>query len=308
MLQTGTISGNDFDILGIDSLGGQSFLQAFILSVFPIEYVNGFDIIFCFVLIAFILVGIAQVTKAHGLYLILAISVLILINPQIINIAALYSGSVMVLGMIFASIILADCCDEKGTTSSFAKTIPVALFISALISLKMTLTFICDFIFCNIFFGAIIIFKDKKNIVITGIILAVSVLLFLLPWIAIYRENYWNIVHDIFYKNHQDFFAISYHSSRDFITKDWFSSDKLYWGGSFLGYNVLMLIILMASLLSAYHLVKKKHIIIKHYLIAIFASGIVGIMSYFVTAYFWTMILIYAIPALLLLRFYHLQC
>jgi len=37
MLQTGTIGGNNFDILGTDSLGGQSFLQAFILAVFPLS-------------------------------------------------------------------------------------------------------------------------------------------------------------------------------------------------------------------------------------------------------------------------------
>ena len=287
MLQTGTIGGNNFDILGIDSLGGQSFLQAFILAVFPIEYVNGFDIIFCFVLIAFLLVGIAQVTKAHGLYLILAISTLILINPQIINIAALYSGSAMILGMIFASIILADYYNTKEKKSAFVRVIPFALFISALISLKFTLALFA-IIYSVIYFLALLIFsKDKKNIMVTGIFLAVSVLFFLLPWIAIYRENYWYIIQGIFHENPQDIFANSYHSSRDFITKNWFSSDRLYWGGSFRGYNVLMLIMLMASLLSAYHLIKKKHSILNPYLIAIFVAGIAGIMSYFITAYFW---------------------
>ena len=46
MLQTGTLAGSPFNSLGTETLGGQTFLQGFVLSYFPLQYINGFDLLF----------------------------------------------------------------------------------------------------------------------------------------------------------------------------------------------------------------------------------------------------------------------
>ena len=286
MLQTGTMGGNNFDILGIDSLGGQSFLQAFFLAILPIQYVNGFDTIFCFILLMFLLVEIAQKIKAHGLYLLFSILLLILINPQIVNLSALYSGSVMILGIIIAGIILEDSYNVETGKLTLVKIIPFALFISALISLKSTLALFAVIYFVIYFLVSLMFLKEKKAIVMTGWGSALFVMLFLFPWLAVHSKNYYSFIKTLLHNNQEIFFK-SYHFYQNPIMKDWFSSERLYWGGSFFGYNFLILMIMMASLLSACCLINKKYIAKKAYLTSIFVGGVVCIINYFLIAYFW---------------------
>jgi len=236
---------------------------------------------------ASLLSGISQRLQAHGVYLLLAIAALILINPQTINIATLYSGSVMIVGMIFSSMILPDSSPPKEIKSLLMKSIPVAIFISALIALKTTLIVFAVLFFFLYFLILLIFINDKKLVIITTIMIAALVLLLLLPWIAIYRDNYWGIIQNILYTNQPDLFSGSNYSSRSLITKSWFSSNRLYWGGSFLGYNILMLIMLMFSLLAAYASTKKKTVLPKPYLLAVLIACVVTIANYFITAFFW---------------------
>src|SRR5687768_7930418 len=46
MLATGSLGGNPFDMLGLDSLGAQSFFQSFLLLASPLSWANGFDAVF----------------------------------------------------------------------------------------------------------------------------------------------------------------------------------------------------------------------------------------------------------------------
>ena len=50
MAQTGTLAGNAFDALGLDSLGSPSFFHCFFFNAGGIEFLNGFDAVACFAL------------------------------------------------------------------------------------------------------------------------------------------------------------------------------------------------------------------------------------------------------------------
>src|SRR5262245_18389742 len=45
-LATGTVSGSPLSALGTETLGGQALLHAIVLSLFPIEFINGADAVF----------------------------------------------------------------------------------------------------------------------------------------------------------------------------------------------------------------------------------------------------------------------
>ncbi len=43
MLQTGTLAGNSLSVTGIDTLGGQAFLQAWVIRYFPLGYLGSLE-------------------------------------------------------------------------------------------------------------------------------------------------------------------------------------------------------------------------------------------------------------------------
>jgi len=285
MMQTGTLGGNPFSRLGFDSFGAQSFLQAFILAIFPTEYVNGFDSVFCFILAAFLLIGIAKTLKAHGLYLLLSLSVLIIINPQTVNISAVYSGSVMILGMIFSSSLLENSRSCSGIKSMVASVLPFALFVSALISLKMSFVFFAV-IYSSIYFLILLYFSiDKKNSTITMAFIIVLILIFLLPWITVYWENYLYVLQHGFSVNPMEFSESNWFLFQKIMIRQFLHSDKLLYGGHYFSYVLVMITLLMASILSICCVKRNESIAFRPYLISVFASGVACIASYFLNTY-----------------------
>lgn len=285
MLQTGSLGGNPFDSLGFDSLGAQSFLQAFILAIFPIEYVNGFDSVFCFILTAFLLVGIAKTIKAHGLYLLVSLLALIIINPQVVNITAIYSGSVMILGMIFSSSLLADPRSGSGIKSMVVRALPFALFVSALISLKMSFVFFVA-IYSSIYFLIWLYFsRDKKHSAVIVAFIIVLILIFLLPWITVYRENYLYVLQHGFPSDPIEVSESNWFFFKSIMISQFLSSGYLLYGGSYFSYVFVMITLLMAGILSMCCVKRDENIAFRPYLISIFASGVAGVASYYFNTY-----------------------
>jgi hypothetical protein len=247
--------------------------------------VNGFDSIFCFILAAFLLVGIAKTIKAHGLYLLLSLSVLIIINPQVVNITAIYSGSVMILGMIFSSSLLADPGRGSGIKSMIARALPFALFVSALISLKMSFVFFVV-IYSSIYFLILLYyFKDKKNSAVTVAFIIVLILFFLLSWITVYWENYLYVLQHGFPANPLETSESNWFLFQRIMISSFLSSDNLLYGGSYFNYTLIMIMLLMASILSIYCSKRNENIAFRPYSISIFASGVAGVASYLLNTY-----------------------
>lgn len=286
MLQTGTLGGNPYEILGIESLGTQSFLQAFILMLFPVEFVNGLDAVFCFILSAFLLVAIAKSIQVHGLYLMLSLMALIAINPQTVNIAPLYSGTVMMLGMFIASAQSEGSLHETETGAGLRKTIPLAMFASALISLKMTFVIIVV-VYSVLYFSMLLLFtRDRKHTIGRIVCFIASVSLFLLPWAAVYWEKYWHIFQHFLNGNILDTFGTSEVFSLRSSVVQLFSTDTLLYGGSYLDYGLVMIMLFLACVLSVYSFIKNNSSQFKIYTILVFASAISSIVSYFLNTLF----------------------
>jgi len=50
MVETGTLYGSPLNALGGEGLGGQTFLQGFVVGFFPLKFINAVDAVFCFFL------------------------------------------------------------------------------------------------------------------------------------------------------------------------------------------------------------------------------------------------------------------
>ena len=86
MLATGTLSAGPFTALGSETLGGKSFLDGFVVGHFPIAMVNGVDLLFGMLLCLFLLTSFAQKVQVPEWMVVFFPIVVLVINPQIVNI------------------------------------------------------------------------------------------------------------------------------------------------------------------------------------------------------------------------------
>jgi hypothetical protein len=172
MLETGTVFGSPLNALGTQTLGAQAFLDAFVVAFFPIVYINGVDAVFGLFL-CMMLAG--QFTGGRrellGMTLVCVLSVP-LINPQYVNISALYCGSALIMAIIAISTV----------ESSVPNAAALGLLYAALIAMKPTFA-----VFEAIHFLAMLVAVRSIGWAIrTGLATAG----FLLPWVLLHAPHY----------------------------------------------------------------------------------------------------------------------
>lgn len=130
MLATGTLAGGPLDSLGIETLGGQSLLHGFVLSAFPLPYINGVDAIFGLLLL--LALGAAAGWRRLGPVPGAAIAALLIVavDPQYVNLAALYTGAAL---MATAVLLVAE--DDPARSPP---CIALGLVYAAMVSVKPT--------------------------------------------------------------------------------------------------------------------------------------------------------------------------
>lgn len=138
MLQTGTLAGNPYDIIGIDGLGMQTFLQGMFIAHLPLAYINAFDAVFCLVLAALLVDSLGRELETHWALRSLAVAALLVINPQYVNVSPLYSGMAMIIAMSLATLLLVRTVAEGNDRAGSLAAIPVGLFAATLAGLKVT--------------------------------------------------------------------------------------------------------------------------------------------------------------------------
>lgn len=153
MLETGTVFGSPLNDIGLDTLGGQAFLDGFSVAFFPIQYINGVDA----ALALFLCMMLACEFKS-----ILATLSVFVINPQYVNISALYTGSFLMMGAVM---------EESPAI--------LGLFYAALIALKSTF----------VLFVAVhwLVRRNLRSVAFTA--------LFLAPWILLHAPHYVQFLH-----------------------------------------------------------------------------------------------------------------
>ncbi|HEX6143011.1 MAG TPA: hypothetical protein VFZ01_09860 [Geminicoccaceae bacterium] len=188
MLQTGSLAASPFTPIGVDSLGAQAFLQSFLLAYLPIRYVNAFDAIFCFLLLALLLLQLGHRLGLPPSLAALAIALFVAINPQYVNVSSVYSGSLMIVGLVFAALDVD--LDARPTLRQVRRLLPLALFMAALLALKTTfVVFVAGFaLACSA--ASLLLARDRLmatgRMVVLGLLTCVAIA----PWAATFAEEY----------------------------------------------------------------------------------------------------------------------
>ena len=251
MLQTGTVFGSPLNDIGFDTIGGQAFLDGFVVAFFPIRYINGVDAAFALFL-CMLLAG--QFTKGRPelmpLTLVCALSV-VFINPQYVNISALYTGSLLMMAVV------EDASEENGSSAAVT-----GLLYAALLALKSTFAlFVVLHLAATLFVGGV------KRAARTALACA----LFFLPWLLLHAPHYSAMLHP-----HQ---SVADTGVREQETFNMFSTEALDYGASPAAYTGLMLAVGLCGLFIAWS--KRKvdmaaascFVALAAYFIMIYVSG-----------------------------------
>jgi hypothetical protein len=250
MLQTGTLAGDPYEVLGLDSLGAQAFLQGFFLLKLPIEYLPGFDAVFSLGLAGALLVTVARKFNLNWVYATLSILTFLVINPQSVNLSALYSGVFVILGLLLTSCMLTERLNESRIAKPLGMAALAGLLISSLITLKTTLAFFAA-IYCVLFcLGLFLITQNKRLVLILSVVIVLSVAIAILPWLLLYLPNYLTVI-NVFLHTATETNANGFSLPKGNVSL-LFSTHDLYYGGSTLHYGIITLMLIVLGI-SAVH-------------------------------------------------------
>jgi hypothetical protein len=257
MIETGTVYGSPLSAIGSQVLGGQAFLQGFIVAFFPISYINGFDAVFGLFMSLMLASEFAGARPAvvstpepiqappsksrkdrrhsrqspraaprpspswSGVLAMTMICMLsvIAINPQYVNTSALYSGSALVMALI------AFVSDPRETlkSSTAPNSAAIGLLCAALIALKVSFA---PFVALVLLFLAVALGVRRAF----GITLCT--IAFLSPWLLLHSPHYLAALHG--HLGSEGPSGVGTPSHLNF-----FSVDRLSYGSSILSYTLL---------------------------------------------------------------------
>ncbi len=285
MLQTGTLGGNPFDSLGVDSLGGQAFMQAFFIRWLPLDYVNGFDAVLCFSLSAFLLIAMARSAHTAWPYMWLALAVLVVINPWYVNISSLYSATLMVMAIVHSSAQFGKDVLASEASIRWTRAVPVGLLLGSLVTLKTPYALFAAMYFVT-YVGMALFSPAHRSRARRAVMLVAAVAgLVVLPWLGVSWSNYATALAD----------ALSTGTAKPGVDL----SPELF-RGSIDAFLVLMLVI--AAAVALYLHVATHEASRSRYLLPLFAACVASVASYVANVYVFGvahMAVRYSIPVLI---------
>ena len=182
MLQTGTLFGSPLSALGSQTLGGQAFLHGFILAFFPIRYLNSLDALFGQALCLLLVLGFAWNRPERAPFAAAAMLLIVLVNPQYVNVSPLYLGSALVMASAFLAL---------GSAAAGALRIPahgVGLLYATLFTLKPTFA-LYAVLHITLIVVAITLQDRRAAVAWTGKAAAWGAI-YLSPWILLHFPHY----------------------------------------------------------------------------------------------------------------------
>ncbi len=189
MLETGSVFGSPLSASGREALGGQAFLQGFVLAHLPITYVNGIDPLFSVVLALAMLVSFSNRRGPGPVPALLSVALFLAINPQSVNVTALYSGSALALALILLPAIAPAPANDDGW-GLVRRLAPPSLLAAALVALKPTFL---PFAALQLLFTATADAVDRRSpsaFVASGAASLGLSFVFLAPWLALHAPHY----------------------------------------------------------------------------------------------------------------------
>lgn len=256
MLETGTLTGNPFETLGLDSLGAQAFLQGFVLLNFPIQYISSFDDVFAFALAGLMIIAFGRRFKLHWTHTLLSLLVYVAINPQKVNISSVYTGTLFNLGLFYSSCLLAEAFGEANIAKSRNAALVMGLCIASLFALKTTLAVFAGMYTVMFFLGMLALWPNRRRVMRLGITTLGSSFVAVLPWLLLYSGNYVATIQAASLAE-----PASGGSDFSMLRGDvagLFSSNDLFYGGSFLAYGCIVALLAALGACSVAMILRRK--------------------------------------------------
>ena len=174
-------------------------MQTFPFLYFDVRYANTFDGIICFVLGLCVIIELGKKLGAGFGATIVSVVIYLFINPQVVNISPVYSTSLLILGLLYATCLLQKQLIDKQQYQIDLKvtviaSIPVALFYSALSTLKATiLIFLILFFLLNLL-GGFIFLKPISRVIKTNLTIVVVSLFLIMSWLLAPSTKYFSFI------------------------------------------------------------------------------------------------------------------
>lgn len=280
MLQTGSLGGTAFEYLGFLYLGAQSYLQAFVLSRFPIGYVNGFDLVFCFFVAGLLLNDIGLKAKAHWSFRTLALATFVVLHPQYVNISAIYSGILFIFGMIYGTMLLLDALRDSGSRSAMSSGIPLAVFCSSLVALKGNFVpFAGAYMAICFAFCGLVIRKWHATSRTMGVFVLTAVVI-LTPWVAMSSNNLLTAITKELGNIASQASVLTAEMPDVERWRHLFSAAELTYGGSFLEYHLAVVAILLGAIMAVLGFARSARKPERDYTIVFAFAGLAAVVSH----------------------------
>lgn len=243
MLATGTVGGAPMDVLGLDSLGGQSLFHAFALLVFPVTYLQAPDAVFGAALGLALAIAFARRAGAAPWAWGLAVAAYLLVDPQRVNVSTVYLGVALIVALAMAAHRAAEALtgvggDARATSDGTRDGIAAGLLLGTLVGLKVTFAPFCAVFALTCAAALLAAGVPRARVGRLTLVAAGAAVAAVLPWLAVHLPHYWAALGAAPGLPELGG-APETVLPRGRVTDLWSTGD-LFWGGSFLAYNVLV--------------------------------------------------------------------
>jgi|KBSSwiStaDraftv2_1062776.scaffolds.fasta_scaffold32347_1 hypothetical protein len=182
MTQTGSVAGSPFDAIGLDSQGSQAFFQGFFLHALKVEWLNGFDAVACFAVCLLFAAELSLRWRLPWQVGALAVTSVAVINPQCVNVSALYSGMSGVMALVVCGGMAAKRLQAAPSRGRFGLELALALLGGMLVTLKTPLGFFAV-AYLAILYAILFCREHQRSAVLKSAgVTACLALLVILPW------------------------------------------------------------------------------------------------------------------------------
>jgi hypothetical protein len=182
MMQTGSLAGNAFDCLGLDSLGSPSFFHLFFLVAGGAELLNGFDAVVCFGLCLLLLAELSLRWRLPWWLGICGVLGLVWINPQYVNISPLYAGAAGVMALILCGVLLARSLVGNRKTSTSRLAVSMGLIAAWLATMKITFSFFVAAYLSALLLVLLVLAVHRRAVLKSAAAGALTIAVCMLPW------------------------------------------------------------------------------------------------------------------------------
>lgn len=186
MVQTGTLFGSPLNALGSETLGGQAFLQGFVVGWSSLIDINAVDAGLCLLLTLLVAGGIALGRPSIAPAALLNLLLVWAIDPLYVSVTALYSGAALISGLTVLSL---DPREYAVDVRDAPPAAAIGLCYAALVALKMTLALFVA-VHGLAMLAAMMTTGRRRDAFWHGLKTAAWALAFLGPWIALYAPYY----------------------------------------------------------------------------------------------------------------------